>query len=59
VSWDQFRANWIVNDYAAHVKRHGPASDDRWLHVWVLLRLWWLGLIPSPHARARLREVIR
>ena len=58
MSWDQFRANWIINDYRASVRKHGPCPEDRWALVWVILRLWYLGLMESAYARARLREVV-
>lgn len=59
MTWQQFVANWVVNDYRAEVKRHGPAPETAWPAVRVILRLWYEGLLSSQAARARLREVIR
>ena len=56
-TWPAFVANWVVNDYAAIVKRHGPPPPERFRLVSLLLACWYLDILSSTAARAWLRRV--
>ena len=59
MNWNVFRANWIINDYAASLRRYGPCPPERWPLIWVWLRLWFLGAEHSQVARQALRQMVR
>jgi hypothetical protein len=57
-NWPQFVANWVVNDYAGLVKRHGPVAPDRAPTIAAVLRAWYDGILSSTEARAYLRKMV-